>query len=217
MSEQFEASAPWPTFNRPLVAILRGLAPNDADAIGDALVEAGFEAIEVPLNSPDPFRSIERMAKRFGDKVLVGAGTVLTAGDANRLADAGGRLMVSPNIEDSVMEVCRARQLVTMPGVFTATEALKALRLGASGLKFFPASALGPGGINAIRAVLPPDCVIGAVGGVGHVDFGRYLEAGVSAFGLGSSLFKVGLTADDVAKRAATTISAYDEAVAALT
>lgn len=203
-------SKQWPGLRRGLVAILRGLKPDEAVGIAAALVEAGFEAIEVPLNSPDPFVSIETIAARFGDKALIGAGTVLTPSDVDRLAGAGGRLLVSPNIDAGVMGRAAERGLVTMPGVFTPSEALAAVRLGASALKFFPASVLGPSGIKAISAVLPGDTLIGAVGGVSHDDFAAYGKVGVRTFGLGSSLYAPGLDADEVGKRARAAIAAYD-------
>lgn len=200
----------WPRLSRNLVAILRGLTPGEADAVGDALVEAGFEAIEVPLNSPDPFVSIERLVRRLPAGVIVGAGTVLEVDDVQRLADAGGRLMVSPNVEPAVIAAATARGLVTMPGVFTPTEAFRALSAGASGLKIFPASALGAGGIAALGAVLPRGTVIGAVGGVADADFARYAAAGVTAFGLGSSLYKAGTDAGEVGRRARAAVAAHD-------
>lgn len=203
-------SVPWPRLARNLVAILRGLTPADADAVGDVLAEAGFEAIEVPLNSPDPFASIERLAARLPASVLVGAGTVLTAADAARVADAGGRILVAPNVDPAVIAAAAARGMVTMPGVFTPTEAFQALAAGASALKFFPAAALGAAGIAAVRAVLPKGTVIGAVGGVSEADFAAYAAAGVTAFGLGSSLYKPGASAADVAARAAAAVRAYD-------
>jgi 2-dehydro-3-deoxyphosphogalactonate aldolase len=203
-------TAPWPGLGRGLVAILRGLTPDEAVDIATALVEAGFETIEVPLNSPDPFVSIERITARFGDRALIGAGTVLTPSDVDRLADVGGRLLVSPNIDAGVMGRAAERGLVTMPGVLTPSEALAAVRLGASALKFFPASVLGPSGIKAISAVLPGDTLIGAVGGVSHDDFAAYGKVGVRTFGLGSSLFVPGLDADEVGKRARAAITAYD-------
>ncbi|WP_306026214.1 2-dehydro-3-deoxy-6-phosphogalactonate aldolase [Oceaniradius stylonematis] len=203
-------SKQWPGLRRGLVGILRGLKPDEAVGIAAALVEAGFEAIEVPLNSPDPFVSIETIAARFGDKALIGAGTVLTPSDVDRLAGAGGRLLVSPNIDAGVMGRAAERGLVTMPGVFTPSEALAAVRLGASALKFFPASVLGPSGIKAISAVLPGDTLIGAVGGVSHDDFAAYGKVGVRTFGLGSSLYAPGLDADEVGKRARAAIAAYD-------
>lgn len=203
---------PWPQFRRDLVAILRGIAPDEVENVAGVLAEAGFEAIEVPLNSPQPFASIERLARGFGAALLVGAGTVLDPGDVDRLRDAGGRLMVSPNIDEAVLRRAVELGLVTLPGVFTATEALAALRCGASALKIFPASALGPGGLAAIRAVLPPDTVMGAVGGVSEADFAAYAAAGVRCFGLGSSLYKPGDAPQAVAAKAQAVIAAYDEA-----
>lgn len=203
-------SAPWPGLRRGLVAILRGLKPDEAIDIASVLVDAGFDAIEVPLNSPGPFASIEKIAARFGGETLIGAGTVLTSSDVDRLADAGGRLLVSPNIDADVMGRAAERGLVTMPGVFTPSEALEAIALGASALKFFPASVLGPSGIKAISAVLPDEAVIGAVGGVSHDDFAAYGKVGVRTFGLGSSLYAPRLDAGAVAERAKTAMAAYD-------
>jgi 2-dehydro-3-deoxyphosphogalactonate aldolase len=154
----------WPKLKRSLVAILRGLKPDETAATVGALSEAGFEAIEIPLNSPDPFRSIRIAADSAPAGVLIGAGTVLSTEDVDRLADAGGTLMVSPNVDAQVIARAIHHRMVSMPGVFTPTEALGATRAGASALKFFPASVLGPSGISAIRAVLPPDAEIGAVG-----------------------------------------------------
>lgn len=206
---------PFPKMQRPLVAILRGLKPTEAVAVVGTLIESGFTAIEIPLNSPDPFRSIEMAAKIAPADVLIGAGTVLTVEQVHSLDDAGGRLMVSPNVEPEVIAAASAKGMVTLPGVFTATEALAAAKAGATGLKFFPASVLGPSGINAMRAVLPPELVIAAVGGVSDANFGEYVDANILAFGLGSSLYKPGMTAEDVGERARLTISAYDAAIAA--
>jgi 2-dehydro-3-deoxyphosphogalactonate aldolase len=202
----------WPSFRRPLVAILRGIRPEEAAAIIDALVEAGFEAIEIPLNSPEPFRSIETAARRAPTGCLVGAGTVLSVDQIGRLADAGGRLMVSPNVDAGVIRAASERGMVTMPGVFTATEALLAASAGASALKFFPASVLGASGINAIRAVLPKGLEVGAVGGVSERDFEAYAKAGIRTFGLGSSLYKPGATAAEIAAKARAVVAAYDAA-----
>jgi 2-dehydro-3-deoxyphosphogalactonate aldolase len=204
---------PWPRVKRSLVAILRGVRPAEAESIAAALVESGFELIEVPLNSPDPFDSIERMAKRFGGDCLIGAGTVLGTDDCARVADAGGRLMVSPNVDIDVLAVACARGMVAVPGVFTATEALLALRGGASALKFFPSSVLGPSGIAALRVVLPPETVVAAVGGVSDRNFADYTAVGVRAFGLGSSLYRPGMTAAEVRDTAQIAIRAYDAAV----
>ncbi|MBR0871263.1 2-dehydro-3-deoxy-6-phosphogalactonate aldolase [Bradyrhizobium tropiciagri] len=206
-------SIPFPPMTRPLVAILRGVRPDEADGIVSALIEAGMTAIEIPLNSPEPFRSIEMAAKRAPAGVLIGAGTVLSAGDVDRLHDAGGRLMVSPNVDVEVLASARVHGMVTMPGVFSPTEALLAARAGASSLKFFPASVLGAAGITAIRAVLPPEVMIAAVGGVSDQNFADYVRAGILAFGLGSSLYKPGMTAAEIAVRARVTIDSYDRAV----
>lgn len=204
---------PFPTMKRPLVAILRGVRPDEAQAIVGEIIESGFTAIEIPLNSPDPFQSIEMAVKMAPADVLIGAGTVLTAEAVENLHDVGGRLMVTPNTDPDVIARARARGMVTMPGAFTATEALLAAKCGASGLKFFPAGVLGAAGITAIRAVLPPDLMIAAVGGVSDRNFADYTRAGILAFGLGSSLYKPGMTAAEVKARARATIDAYDAAV----
>lgn len=202
---------PFPPLRRNLVAILRGLRPDEAVAVGTEVFEAGIEAIEVPLNSPDPFRSIEALVRALPSQALIGAGTVLNAQQVDRLNDVGGRLLVSPNIDAQVMGRAVGHGMVTMPGVFTPTEAFFALRLGASALKFFPASVLGPGGIAAIRAVLPADATVGVVGGVSEDDFAAYAKIGVRTFGLGSSLFKPGMTAATVGERAAAAAKAWDQ------
>jgi 2-dehydro-3-deoxyphosphogalactonate aldolase len=198
---------------RPLVAILRGVRPEETADIVSALVDSGMTAIEIPLNSPEPFRSIEIAAKRAPAGILIGAGTVLTPDDVARLHDVGGRLMVSPNVDPEIIASARARGMVTMPGVFSPTEALLAAKAGASSLKFFPASVLGAAGITAIRAVLPADLMIAAVGGVSDANFADYTKAGITAFGLGSSLYKPGMTAAQIADRAKATIEAYDRAI----
>lgn len=202
----------WPSLKRPLVAILRGIRPEETAGIIDALSDAGFEAIEIPLNSLEPFRSIEIAAQRAPADCLIGAGTVLTVEEVDRLAGAGGRLMVSPNVDAAVIRAATGKGMVTMPGVFTATEALLAASAGASALKFFPASVLGPSGINAIRAVLPKGLEIGAVGGVSERDFVAYAKAGIRTFGLGSSLYKPGASAAEIGVKARAVIAAYDAA-----
>jgi 2-dehydro-3-deoxyphosphogalactonate aldolase len=202
-------TAPFPKLTHGLVAILRGLRPEEAVDMASAVFEAGIEAIEVPLNSPDPFTSIERIVSALPSSALLGAGTVLTADQVDRLAGAGGKLLVSPNIDADVMQRAARHGLVTMPGVFTPSEAFQALRLGASALKFFPASALGPKGIAAIMAVLPADAVVGAVGGVSDKDFADYARIGVRTFGLGSSLFTPASSVDAVRERAAAAVAAW--------
>ncbi|ESY64259.1 2-dehydro-3-deoxy-6-phosphogalactonate aldolase [Mesorhizobium sp. M0051] len=205
-------TAPFPKLKRGLVAILRGLKPAEAIAIGQALFDAGIEAIEVPLNSPEPFSSIAGIVEALPKTALVGAGTVLTPADVDGLHKAGGRLLVSPNIDAEVMARAMHYGMVTMPGVFTPTEAFLAIKLGASALKFFPASVLGAAGISAMRAVLPAQTLVGAVGGVSEKDFAGYKAAGVTAFGLGSSLFKPGMSVDEVAGRAQAAVTAWDAA-----
>lgn len=198
---------------RPLVAILRGIKPDEVEGIVDGLIESGMTAIEIPLNSPDPFSSIAIAVKKAPAEILIGAGTVLTPEDVERLHDVGGRLMVSPNVDPEVIASAWDRGMVTMPGVFTATEALLAAKSGASALKFFPAGILGASGITAIRAVLPANLMIAAVGGISDSNFGDYTRAGIHAFGLGTSLYKPGMTAAEVAERAEATIRAYDVAM----
>ncbi len=208
-------SVPFPPMQRPLVAILRGVKPEETADIVSVLIETGMTAIEIPLNSPDPFRSIATAVKLAPAEVLVGAGTVLTTDDVDRLHDVGGRLMVAPNVDTAVIARATARGMVTMPGVFTPTEALLAAKAGASSLKFFPASVLGAAGISAIRAVLPAGVMIAAVGGVSDQNFTEYVRSGVRAFGLGGSLYKPGMTAADVAARARAAVKAYDMAIQA--
>ncbi|WP_429812184.1 2-dehydro-3-deoxy-6-phosphogalactonate aldolase [Ensifer sp. B1-9] len=201
---------PFPPMKYPLIAILRGLKPEETEGVVGALIETGFTAIEIPLNSPDPFRSIGTAVKMAPENCLIGAGTVLTTAQVEQLADVGGRLMVSPNVEPAVISLAAQKGMVTMPGVLTPTEALSAAAAGATGLKFFPASVLGPSGITAIRAILPPDLEIAAVGGVSDANFGDYAKAGIRSFGLGSSLYKPGMSAAEVGERAVATIKAYD-------
>ena len=214
MTQGVKSSNPWPKVKRSLVAILRGVRPDEAEAIVETLIDSGFELIEVPLNSPDPFVSIGRLCRRFGGDGWIGAGTVLTATDCARVADLGGRLMVSPNVDADVLAMARSRQMVTMPGVFSPTEAFLALRCGASALKFFPASVLGPAGIAAQLAVLPKETVVGAVGGVSDKNLTAYVAAGVRSFGLGSSLYRQGMTAAEVRDAALASVRAYDRALA---
>lgn len=205
----------WPSLSRGLVAILRGVNPAEIVPIGMSLAEAGFEAIEVPLNSPDPFQSIEKLARAL-PHLWIGAGTVLRIEEVDQLHQAGGRLMISPNINPEILERAHHYNMVTMPGVFTPTEALQAINAKASALKFFPAHTLGPKGIAAIKAVLPSHYAIGAVGGIDETSFLDFMKQGVKIFGLGSSLYKPGYSANEVAQRAKVSIVAYDEACESL-
>ncbi|MCO5072349.1 MAG: 2-dehydro-3-deoxy-6-phosphogalactonate aldolase [Rhizobiaceae bacterium] len=209
------SGVPFPKLKRGLVAILRGLEPDNAVATAEAIFDAGIEAIEVPLNSPDPFRSIEAIRKSLPETALIGAGTVLTPADVERLDAAGGRLLVSPNIDSDVMQAASRFGMVSMPGVFTPTEAFLAIKLGASALKFFPASVLGARGIAAIMAVLPRQTIVGAVGGVSDRDFADYAKIGVRTFGLGSSLFSPSLSVIEIGERAKLAARAWDAAASA--
>lgn len=182
----------------PLVAILRGVRPDEVDVIADALIEAGFTLIEVPLNSPDPFRSIERLARRCEGQAMVGAGTVLSVEDVGRVGDAGGRLIISPNTNVDVIAASARAGFASLPGYFTPSEAFAAIGAGASGLKLFPAEAASPAVLKAQRAVLPRDMPMLVVGGVGPDTMAPWREAGADGFGLGSALYKPGHGAAEV-------------------
>ena len=199
---------------RRLVAILRGVKPDEVEAVASALVEAGISIIEVPLNSPEPFESISRLARSFGDQAVVGAGTVTKVADVDRLHDAGGRIVVSPNCNPSVIARAVERSMIPMPGVFTATECFAALEAGATAIKLFPASVAGIGGLKAIKAVLPTDCDVYAVGGVSAANMPEWLAAGIAGFGIGTALYTPGFTVEQVAKVARETVAAYDRATA---
>jgi 2-dehydro-3-deoxyphosphogalactonate aldolase len=186
----------------PLVAIVRGVTPDEAEAVGEAIYEAGIRIIEVPLNSPDPLNSIGRLANRFGERMLVGAGTVLTSADVRRVADAGGRIMVSPDTNVEVIAATAAAGLVASPGYFTPSEAFEAIRAGATALKLFPAEAATPAVLKAQLAVLPKDLPVMVVGGVKPDSMGPWVEAGASGFGLGGGLYKPGQSPADTLARA---------------
>ncbi|MDE2517487.1 MAG: 2-dehydro-3-deoxy-6-phosphogalactonate aldolase [Rhodospirillales bacterium] len=194
----------------PLIAILRGLPPGDAEAVGAALDQAGFAIVEVPLNSPSPFRSIATLAARFGERLLIGAGTVTSAADVARVAAAGGRLIVTPHADIAVVRAAKAAGLIAMPGFFTPTEAFALLAAGADALKLFPAEAASPAVLRAMRAVLPAGTAIAPVGGIGAANIPAWREAGAAGFGIGSSLYRPGDNPASVAAKAAALIAAID-------
>ncbi len=186
----------------PLIAILRGVRPENAEAVGYALVEAGFRIIEVPLNSPEPFRSIERLAKSMPGNVLVGAGTVLDPEQVNGIRDVGGRLIVMPHADLDVIRRAKEQDLICTPGVATPTEAFAALKAGADAIKIFPAEAIPPAVVKAWRAVLPKDALVLPVGGIKPDNMKPYVEAGANGFGLGSALFTPAMSPEEIGRKA---------------
>lgn len=193
----------------PLVAILRGVRPGEVEAIGGALVEAGFTLIEVPLNSPDAFTSIEHLARRFSDVAVIGAGTVLTVDDVRQVADTGGTMIVSPNTDPRVISASAARGFASLPGIATPSEAFTALEAGATALKLFPAEAFGPPVIKAVRAVLPVGTRVLAVGGITPGELAHWHAAGTAGFGLGSALYCSSLEANEISRRARAFVEAW--------
>lgn len=198
---------------RELIAILRGITPRESVPVGAALIEAGITTIEVPMNSPRPLDSIERLAKAFGERARIGAGTVLSVAQVAQVADASGRLLVSPDTRPAVIEATKARGLNAYPGVLTPTECFTALDAGADGLKFFPSMQLGPTGLAAVKAVLPPNTRTYAVGGVDAGNFAQWHAVGVAGFGIGSALYKPGFPTGEVARRAERCVAAFEAAL----
>jgi 2-dehydro-3-deoxyphosphogalactonate aldolase len=192
----------------PLVAILRGLPPTDAPAVGEALAGSGWKIIEVPLNSPEPLLSIAALARAHPD-VLVGAGTVLTVQQVRDVHAAGGQLVVSPNFNADVVREAVGLGMACLPGVGTATEAFAALHAGAHGLKLFPAEMIPPAAVKALRAVLPPQTLLLPVGGVTPANMAVYLAAGADGFGIGSALYKPGMAAAEVRRNAHAFLAAW--------
>ena len=185
----------------PLIAILRGVRPDEVEALGDVLIDAGFSILEVPLNSPDPLDSIARLARRFPD-ALIGAGTVMTPQAVHDVAEAGGRLILMPHSDPAVVRAARDAGLLCVPGVATPTEAFAALANGASALKLFPAEQMPPAIVKAWRAVVPHQVRLLPVGGINPDSMAPYLAAGAAGFGLGSALYRPGMTAAEVVQRA---------------
>lgn len=198
----------------PLIAILRGISPAEAVPMADVLMDAGITQFEVPMNSPDPLDSIGQMVRAYGDAALIGAGTVLSTAEVAAVADVGGRLIVSPNCNPEVIQATKALDMQSWPGVFTPTEAFAALDAGADGLKLFPGSMAGPAGLAAMRAILPKDTRVFAVGGAGPENFSEWIAASADGFGIGSAIYKPGMSPEDVAARAADIVAAYKSAIA---
>lgn len=198
--------------SRNIIAILRGIQPDEATAICATLIEAGIDRIEVPLNSPDPLKSIALMADAFGQDAIIGAGTVLGPQDVADVVAAGGRMIVSPDTNTDVIAAAKAAGLASYPGVFSPTECFAALRAGADGLKIFPSFLMGSDGLKAIRAVLPTGTETYAVGGVGPGNFLEWFDAGATGFGIGTGVYSPGLGVNDVRARADGIVAAYDAA-----
>ncbi len=199
--------------SRPLIAILRGIKPSEALEIAAALLDAGIDRIEVPTNSPDPYDSIGKIVDAFGKDALIGAGTILTTDQVDQVAAVGGKLIVSPNCNATVITHTKTRGMQSWPGVFTPTEAFTALQAGADGLKLFPGSMAGPSGLQAMRAILPVGTQVFAVGGAGPDNFDKWIAASADGFGLGSAIYKPGMTAKDVGVAAKAIVAAYDAAI----
>jgi 2-dehydro-3-deoxyphosphogalactonate aldolase len=195
-----------------VIAILRGLTPEEAPAIGDALRGAGVRILEVPLNSPRPVESIALLARRFGAEALVGAGTVMSAEDVARVAEAGGRLIISPHLDVAVVAAAKAAGLTAIPGAVTPSEIFAALRAGADAVKLFPAELIGPEGLRALRAVVPAAAPLIPVGGVSATTMAAWRAAGASGFGVGSALYRPGCTPEEVAALARAMVRAAGEA-----
>lgn len=196
----------------PLVAILRGVAPDEAEAIGQALVEERILVIEVPLNSPDPLDSIRRLAQRLGSRALIGAGTVTDPAACARIAEAGGRLVVTPHADPEVVRAAKAAGMIAVPGFFTPGEAFALLKAGADGLKLFPAEAASPAVLKALLAVLPKGTPVLPVGGIDAGTMAAWRAAGASGFGIGSAIYRPGDTAATVAAKARTLMAALPPA-----
>ncbi|EPC02953.1 2-dehydro-3-deoxy-6-phosphogalactonate aldolase [Litchfieldella anticariensis FP35 = DSM 16096] len=196
----------------PLIGILRGITPDEVVDVGEALLEAGIERIEVPLNSPEPLESIRRLSEALGERALIGAGTVLYVSQVREVHAAGGRLIVSPNCRPTVIEESRRLDMVSLPGIVTPSEAFDALDAGASGLKLFPAIQVGIEGMKAVRAVLPSGTELYAVGGIDTGNFTEWRAAGVDGAGLGSALYKPGRSAAEVGAKARKLVAAWQSA-----
>jgi 2-dehydro-3-deoxyphosphogalactonate aldolase len=204
IDEALDAGAP------PIMAIIRGVRPDEALAIGGALIEAGIRLIEVPFNSPAPAKSIAILAEAYGDRAAIGGGTVLTAAMADALADAGGRFMVAPNIDCDVIAHAIAKGLEPFPGFLTPTEAFAAIAAGARNLKLFPGSVFGSTYVSSLRDVLPPDMKLWVVGGVGAANLSGFRARGINGVGVGGAVYKPGSSAEQVSERAGALVAAWN-------
>ena len=198
---------------RPLIAILRGITPLEAESVSDVLIEAGISIIEVPLNSPQPFETIERMVKFHGNKGIFGAGTVLKEYDVYRVQEVGGKIIVSPNLNTLVIKKTKELNMYSIPGVFTATECFDALDSGADALKFFPVSLLREENFKALNAVLPENTISIAVGGISENTFPSWLKVNINGFGLGSNLYKPGMLVEEIKLKAENIVECYDNCI----
>ena len=197
--------------SRNLIAILRGIKPDEVEAVADALLGAGIDRIEIPLNSPAPFDSIARLIKRFSGQGVFGAGTVLQVAEVERLGALGAHMVVSPNCDSTVIRATKTAGMLSYPGVMTPSDCFAALNAGADGLKFFPGEVITPIGLRAMRAVLPTDALCLAVGGAKADNFADWHMAGADGFGIGSAIYKLGDDAESVAVKARAIVAAYDE------
>jgi 2-dehydro-3-deoxyphosphogalactonate aldolase len=197
---------------RNLIAILRGITPEEAGAVAEILIAGGITTIEIPLNSPRPLDSIAHLVERFGEQATIGAGTVLTKDEVRAVADAGGSIVVSPNFDPEVVLATKAQGLASWPGVLTPSDCFAALRVGADGLKIFPCSVLGTDGLRAIRAVLPLGTQVYAVGGAAPENFATWMSASADGFGVGTALYKPGMTIEQVRAATRSVVDAYDAA-----
>jgi 2-dehydro-3-deoxyphosphogalactonate aldolase len=198
---------------RNIIAILRGIVPEEAEPVCEILIEAGLTTIEIPLNSPRPLQSIGKLSRAFGSVATIGAGTVLTAQEVRDVASAGGQIIVSPNFDIDVVGETKALKLASWPGVLTPSECFAALKAGADGLKIFPCSVVGPAGVKTMRAVLPARTAIYAVGGAGPANFVEWLAAGITGFGIGTALFQPGSSLPQLRNAVKEIVRAYDKAV----
>ena len=199
--------------SRPLIAILRGIKPSEAVDVAAALLDAGIDRIEVPTNAPTPFESIGNIVDAFAKDALIGAGTILTTQQVDQVGAVGGKLIVSPNCDPKVIAYTKAKGMQSWPGVFTPTEAFAALQAGADGLKLFPGSMAGSAGLKAMRAIRPVGTQVFAVGGAGPDNFDKWIAASADGFGLGSAIYKPGMTAKNVGVAAKAIVAAYDAAI----